>query len=74
MPFGGGHVFGDAAAQADDLDLFIGPARRCPRRSVALPRVVEQEGVQIGMAHMFARGLYLGKINPQCLCPRTDGG
>src|SRR3546814_10287098 len=41
--FGGGHILRDAAAQADDLDLFVGAPCRAPGRPIALTRPIKQE-------------------------------
>ncbi len=69
-----GHVLGDLAPHADDLDRLVrtGPAR--PRRLIALTRAVPQIRVEIGMTHPVRLGLHRRQINPQIPRPRPHRG
>ena len=67
------HVLGDLAAEADDLDLLVLPARRrgAVRDAAA---IVEQIGVEIGVADAVARNLHLRKIDAEIAGAGADGG
>ena len=51
-----GHVLGDAAAHADDLDRLVLARAAGVRGVIALARAVAQEGVEIGVADAVALG------------------
>ena len=72
VAFGRRHVLGDAAAQADDLDLLV----LAFDASGAEPAsgVVRQEGVEIGMAHASVLGrANIGEVNSEFIGAGANG-
>ena len=68
-----GHVLGDLAAEADDLDRFVGARRARPaRRNRAA--VIEQIGVEVRVAEAVAGGLHLRKVDAEIAGAGADGG
>ena len=49
-----GHVLGDAAAHADDLDRLVGAGAAGVRGVIALAGAVAEERVEIGVADAVA--------------------
>src|SRR5205085_3182155 len=67
-----GHVLGDLAAEADDLDHFVLARRRGAAGHAAA--VVEQISVEVGGADAVAGGLHLRQIDAEVACPGASGG
>jgi hypothetical protein len=68
-----GHVLGDLAAKADDLDRFVGALRRGAASGDA-SALVKDERVEVGVADPpFAR-LYLAEVDSEIASASTDGG
>ena len=68
----GGHVLGDAAAQADDLDVLV--AHGLARGRVAPGAAVGRNASRSAWRTRPLGRPDLGEVDAECLGPRADGG
>ena len=67
------HVLGDLAAEADDLDGLV-LARLAPPERGDSAAIVEQIGVEIGVADPVAGGLHLREVDAEVAGAGADRG